>query len=241
MALERMDPRQYRWYERGVVQEHLKRYDFAVDHLKGDTVLDAACGTGYGTLRLTESGCRATGIDLSMETVELARSRADGRATYEPGDASAMPFADSSFDTVVSFETIEHVPADRIPLALAEFARVLKGGGRLVISTPDRRSYSLDGPTGNQFHTQEYTLDEFVTKLSPYFDIDAVYGQKMSYGWTLGVAKATSKVLGHAFVSKMWRAYKMILCTDARVVRLQDVPSQKPMVLVIVATKKAAR
>ena len=239
MALERMDPQQYRWYEHGVVQEHLERYRFAAGRVNGGDVLDVACGTGYGTALLAEKAGRATGVDLAPDAVATARGRG-GRATYLVGDAAALPFEPATFDRVCSFETIEHLPADLVPNALAEFARVLRPGGELIISTPDRRSYSLDGPSGNAYHPVEFTRDEFEVLLRPHFVVDGAYGQKFSRPASLGLARGVSRVAGHQLTAKAWRAYKMVIRRDAAVVDLRQRPGRVPMLVVFVCRPRAA-
>jgi 2-polyprenyl-3-methyl-5-hydroxy-6-metoxy-1,4-benzoquinol methylase len=115
--------------------EHLERYRFAFDRLRpGLRVLDIACGAGYGSGILVERGCEVVGADCDERTVELAASRIDG-AEFRTANALALPFADASFDVVVTFETIEHV-ADGAGF-LAEMRRVLRPGGTLICSTPN--------------------------------------------------------------------------------------------------------
>jgi SAM-dependent methyltransferase len=95
-------------------------------------VLEVGGGQGELAERLqTELGARVTFLDQSERMVELARSR--GVADAHVGDAQDLPFADASFDTAVAAWMLYHVPdVDR---ALAEIARVLEPGGRLVAVT----------------------------------------------------------------------------------------------------------
>ena len=89
--------------------EHLARYRLAAELADSRRVLDAACGEGYGTSMLAASGARsATGIDLDEHAVAHAQA-AYPRAKFVTGDVRRLPFDDSTFDLVVSFETIEHV------------------------------------------------------------------------------------------------------------------------------------
>jgi len=99
----------------------------------GRLVLDAGCGTGRGTARLSERGATVVACDLGGNLVRHTRAR----ATCLPVVSSVMqlPFADGTFDIVYSSEVIEHTPD---PLAvLPELNRVLKPGGHLVLSTPN--------------------------------------------------------------------------------------------------------
>lgn len=100
-------------------------------------VLDVACGTGDMAVELLKRGCSVTGIDLSEEMLAIAR-RKTAEANFQLANAEALPFDDASFDAVTSaFGIRNFVHLDK---GLAEMARVLKSGGRMVIlemSTPD--------------------------------------------------------------------------------------------------------
>jgi SAM-dependent methyltransferase len=138
--------------------EHLARYRLAAQLADGRRVLDAACGEGYGTAILAQGGASAAvGVDIDEATVAHAAQRHG--LDFRAGDVGALPFEDGSFDLVVSFETIEHVPEPE--RALDEFARVLAPDGLLVISTPNKLRYLVE----NEFHVREFTHHEFAALL----------------------------------------------------------------------------
>lgn len=99
--------------------------------------LDVACGTGDMAIELLKRGCSVTGIDLSEEMLAIAR-RKTASANFQLANAEALLFDDATFDAVTSaFGIRNFVHLDN---GLAEMARVLKSGGRMVIlemSTPD--------------------------------------------------------------------------------------------------------
>lgn len=103
----------------------------------GDRVLDVGCGVGRPALRVASlTGAGVVGITISRRQVEQARELAvaEGladRVVFEYGDGMDMPFSDASFEAVLAFESIVHM--DRVR-ALGEMARVLKPGGRLVLT-----------------------------------------------------------------------------------------------------------
>jgi SAM-dependent methyltransferase len=96
------------------------------------TVLDLCCGPGLLAGAAAARGAMATGLDFSPAMLDLARA-AHPAVHFAEGDAEAMPFADASFDAVVSSFGIHHVP--RPQRALGEALRVLRPGGRLAVTT----------------------------------------------------------------------------------------------------------
>jgi ubiquinone/menaquinone biosynthesis C-methylase UbiE len=168
----------------GDVRDHVERYTFAAGFVqKGDRVLDIACGTGYGS-DLLRTRCQAyvTGVDVSAGAVaEAKRVYGDGHGNgYLVG--TMAEFAALPFDVVVSFETIEHIQDDMA--ALANLRRLLKPGGTLILSTPNRpvnspRLRSLADKPGNAFHVREYTTAEMAERLERAgFGLPMAYGQK---------------------------------------------------------------
>lgn len=117
----------------------------------GDHVLDLGAGWGNFTFHAVEKGCRVTGITLSNEgaryiTEEAERRGVSERVTAIVGEALLLPFADESFDKVVSIGSSEQF--EDIPTVMAEAARVLKPGGLLV-------HHAMTGPIEPQTETVE--------------------------------------------------------------------------------------
>jgi ubiquinone/menaquinone biosynthesis C-methylase UbiE len=101
-------------------------------------VLDVGCGEGAVVRRLASAGARAVGVDPLAAALEKARRGGsdDASAHYLEGVAQALPFADESFDVVVFFNSLHHVPVESMDAALAEAARVLRPGGVLYVQEP---------------------------------------------------------------------------------------------------------
>lgn len=100
----------------------------------GERVLDLATGTGITAIAARERGAKVVGVDLTPELVAIARSKAADAGfsdiDFQEGDAEALPFADASFDVVLS--TCGHMFAPDQPKVAAELARVTRPGGRVV-------------------------------------------------------------------------------------------------------------
>jgi 2-polyprenyl-3-methyl-5-hydroxy-6-metoxy-1,4-benzoquinol methylase len=163
--------------------EHIARYRFAKDFVRGKRVLDIACGEGYGSAGLARAGATSVmGVDLSANVCEQARLKYGIDARQ--GDALAIPLADRSVDVIVSFETIEHVSDP--PAFLRECARVLAPEGTLIVSTPNRPVYSGEA-THNPFHRIEYDEHEFVALLQAQFQSVRLFTQfpRSAAWWSL--------------------------------------------------------
>ena len=162
-----------------MILEHLHRYHLAARLAAGREVLDAACGAGYGSAILAAQAVRVTGLDLSAETVAYASERYQSvtNVQYVQGSIAELPFADASFDMVVSFETIEHVPEELQYRFRSEIRRVLRPGGLLVMSSPDKHTYSELLHFDNEFHVREMYAPEFASFLQEVFPYTAFYRQ----------------------------------------------------------------
>lgn len=164
-----------------VAIEHYHRYLLARDHCRDRDVLDVAAGEGYGTALLSQVARSAMGVEIDPAAVAAAR-REFGRPglRYLVGDARAIPLADATVDVVVSFETLEHF--DGQERFLDECRRVLRPGGLLIISTPDRAVYSRPGTPPNPFHVRELDRPEFEALLRARFGHVAVAAQRPMIG-----------------------------------------------------------
>ncbi len=121
-------------------------------------VLEAGCGEGYGADLLADVARRVIALDYDKATVAHVRARYP-RVEIMHGNLAELPLADSSVDVVVNFQVIEHL-WDQAGF-VSECARVLRPAGLLMMSTPNRITFSpgRDSPI-NPFHTRELNADE---------------------------------------------------------------------------------
>lgn len=156
-------------------QLHLWRYVFAAGYVQDKTVLDVACGVGYGADwvgRKIGSG-QLVGVDLSERSLKFARDAyMRPNLNFVLGNGLLLPIKRNSVDVVISFETIEHVPMNEQKAFVAEVYRVLKPGGTFLCSTPNK-----EFSPGHVDHTREFTPAEFFEMLESHFRKVEKYGQ----------------------------------------------------------------
>ena len=168
--LERVLPNDER--TKFLFQEHTIRYLFASQFTTSKSVLDAACGSGYGSAILSKSGAtKVVGIDNSSEAIEYCEKNYKKENLEFKKDNCEKITLDTTFDVVVSFETIEHLKfQDNF---LTEVKRVLKDDGIFIVSTPNTDTY----PSDNPFHYKEFTESEFKLFLGKYFSNITIFYQ----------------------------------------------------------------
>lgn len=163
--------------------EHRLRYEFARQFARGKRVLDAACGTGYGSAMLAQVASSVCGLDISHDAIAYAKEKyaVDGVQFLE-GSVTSLPFENGAFDVVVSFETLEHIDSHSQELFLKEINRVMASDGVLIMSTPNREVYDYRGD--NDFHVCEKSCTEFREMLSDCYKNVRLFSQQ----WETGIS-----------------------------------------------------
>ena len=101
------------------------------------TLLDVGCNVGAALFDALELGVkRAIGVDLNPHALEVAALRLEGRAQLHHASADELPLADGDIDVALMLEVLEHIPADLRVSAISELHRVVRPGGRLIVTTP---------------------------------------------------------------------------------------------------------
>ena len=168
--LERVVPNDNK--TRFLFQEHSLRYLFASQFVKSKTVLDAACGTGYGASMMLDAGAKkVVGIDNSAEAIEYCKKNYKKDNLEFKTEECEKINLDVPFDIVVSFETIEHLKKQSH--FVSEVKRILKDDGVFIVSTPNKETY----PAGNPYHFREFTESEFKSFLGKYFSNVTIFYQ----------------------------------------------------------------
>lgn len=184
MASERMQPCSKDYIE---LLFHWHRYLMAASLSAGKTVLDIACGEGYGANLIASYAKKVVAVDIDPEVIVSAREKYDkDNLTFLEASAVNIPLPDSSVDLIVSFETIEHLDEQSQQQFLNEIDRILTPEGILIISTPDKHRTELSG-NGNQYHIEELYLEDFEKFLREKFALVHLYFQEVnmaSFVWS---------------------------------------------------------
>jgi 2-polyprenyl-3-methyl-5-hydroxy-6-metoxy-1,4-benzoquinol methylase len=138
-----------------VKRNHLIRYQYALSLIKsGSSVLDVACGSGYGSKMLALHDCKVTAMDNSEEALDLCNQFNDHpNIRWLQGDISNLKnFIKKPLDAIVSFETLEHLP-DGQEKILKLFDELVKNNGVIVTSIP------LNHPD-TKWHKRQFTWKE---------------------------------------------------------------------------------
>ena len=167
----------------GMLLEHIARYYFATPYIRG-RVLDIACGTGYGCHMVAKERKREVteivGVDNDPDTLAYANVEYNHqKVTYVQGDAvdPELPAQLGMFDTILSFETIEHVEDDQ--LFMDNLYDMLKPGGTLVLSSPFGRGRGM--PTSEPFHVHQLTPDEFAQLFVRFSQVEIYYQRGVTF------------------------------------------------------------
>ncbi|WP_257385671.1 class I SAM-dependent methyltransferase [Tahibacter caeni] len=163
------------WYE------HWHRYALVRAWARGRRVLDAACGEGYGSALLAQVADSVLGLDVDPVAVSHARERyvAAANLRFDQADATRLQLPAASFDLVVSFETLEHVQAQ--DALLDGLGHALADDGLLVISSPDKATYSDAAGFRNEYHVRELYRDEFEALLRRRYPHVRLYAQRLLF------------------------------------------------------------
>lgn len=147
-------------------------YEFAEQYVKGKTVADIGCGTGYGTVHMAQFAEKAVGVDYSAETIEQNKKENAHIKNLEfvHGKVPPVPLPDAAFDVVTAFQFIEHLE-DRVAF-IKDVKRILKPGGVFLCTTVNAKMSLARNP----FHVHEYTFAEMEAEFKSVYNNVEVLG-----------------------------------------------------------------
>lgn len=141
---------------------HESIYRFAARYAKSASVLDAGCGTGYGSRILRESGASSVvGVDIDPANIRYARKRYGSSARFEVGDIEKLDQPPGSFDLVTASNSLEHLHA---PSGfLTRVFAVLRPEGKAILAVPPIYSRAdLDVHAGIHYHRSNLTIQQWI-------------------------------------------------------------------------------
>ena len=200
---------------------HIQRYEFAARYCVGKRVLDAGCGTGYGSNFLTiQRASEVVAVDISADALaEAEKSYRRPNLRFLRGDVEKLleiPQLFGPFDTIVNLENLEHLQhGDQF---VDQARACLTNEGTLVVSTPNGDLTERDdrGKIKNIYHIKEYNVQELTTLLQSSFERIELFGQ-----WRTPTSKArlnaehdTFQLLCELYFSpfsRVWRRAKRLM------------------------------
>lgn len=160
-------------------KEHLDRYNFVKNLAANKKVLDIACGSGYGSYLIANEGKakEVVAVDLNSDSIRYGNHRFNlPNINRSVGDAQEF-LQENSFDIIVSFETIEHLP--KYEQFLKNMSKTLTNDGHFFVSTPIVKKTRTN--CDNPYHVIEWSFEDFHNLINNYFTIDEIYLQNISF------------------------------------------------------------
>jgi len=213
-------------------EDHMERYRFASKIAKGKSLLDLACGGGASTPLFIEAGIRSyDGLDINEKQFTSASNKyaLSDCINYHVGDLCTFNNG-RKFDIITCYGIIEHI--EDYESAIKNFHSLLKPGGALLISSPNRLitspdSLFLNDKPANKSHTQEFTPEELLSILNCsgfIADQNNIYGQRQRRFFS---SKFLNNVI-HFILRKTQKAEEAIVTA---------VKDKEPEHFIVVATK----
>lgn len=177
-TVERIVPQNFKSREEYLLYlRHVFVYEILSNKLKAtDSVLEIGFGEGYGTHLISGYVDSVIGLDVEKKAVEYANEKyGSENCSFQSYDGLKIPFEENTFDSIVSYQVIEHVDKDEY--FLKEIHRVLKEGGTLYLTTPNRLHRLDPGEEPwNPFHEREYSPEQLKGLLGNIFSEVKLFG-----------------------------------------------------------------
>ncbi|GAB5551558.1 MAG: class I SAM-dependent methyltransferase [Saprospiraceae bacterium] len=189
-----------------VFQRSLRAYVDAAQLIHGK-VLEIGTGSGYGVDIVAPKTDHFVTVDKFITEIPLKEANQD-KVEFVQMTVPPLDLPDNTFDFVITFQVIEHIVPDE--QFVAEIARVLKPGGQLIVTTPNRKM-SL---SRNPWHIREYTVTELQELLAKHFtkvDCQGVYGSKKVMDYYEENRKSVHKIMRFDIFNLQYRLPRQIL------------------------------
>lgn len=158
--------------------DHISRYWYAHDLSDGKSVLDCACGKGYGSYIISKNAASVTGVDLNEGSLAKARETFNKEnLNFVKQDVFKLEELDQKFDMIAAFEIIEHIDGSRTDEFLKSLKGALKEDGVLLISTPNHDVTTKSKVSVPSFHINNLKSTELRQMLNEHFSKVEMLGQ----------------------------------------------------------------
>ncbi len=159
-------------------QRCLYAYEYALPLVKGKDVVDVGCGLAYGTALMAREAAHITGLDYDPATIEANKHqyRNVTNMSFKASQVPPLNMPDSSADVITAFQFIEHI--EKRKEFVADCLRVLRPGGKLIVTTPNAKKSLARNP----FHVHEYTfaeMQEEMSALTPHIALQGLQGNEV--------------------------------------------------------------
>ena len=209
------------WFRR-----HEVVYLWSAEKCAGQDVLEAGCGEGYGADLIASAARRVVAVDYDAATAAHVRVRYP-RVQVLTANLAAVPMPDASVDVVVNFQVIEHLWDQ--PQFITECLRLLRPGGLLMMSTPNRITFTPGSDTPvNPFHTRELNAAELRQLLADGgFEVEGMYGvfhgprlteMDARHGGSIIAAQIARAVAGAPWSEDLLADVAAVRCEDFEIV-----------------------
>lgn len=157
---------------------HFSAYIFAEKYVQKKDILEIGCGNGYGSNHLSEYAKSVTAVDMSNKNISFCKDHySKDNLRFTVTDGTNLLFNENSFDSVISFQVIEHIQLKSVTLYLDGIKKVVKDDGILILTTPNKKLRLLPfQKPWNKDHAIEYDKKSLEKLLSKHFTNFEIWG-----------------------------------------------------------------